>query len=74
MPKRMSKATAVFRVGRMEDSGRTQRLRRTIGSLDGILKVDINYILDTISITYDANILTLDQIRKRVDARNNLSK
>ena len=64
----------MFRVRGMDDSGRTQRLRRTIGSLDGILKVDINYILDTVSIKYDANRLTLDQIRKIVDRGNNVSK
>ena len=64
----------MFRVRGMDNSGRTQRLRRTIGSLDGILKVDINYILDTVSIKYDANRLTLDQIRKIVDRSNNVSK
>ena len=74
MPKEMPEATAMFRVRGMDDSGRTQRLRRTIGSLDGILKVDINYILDTVSIKYDANRLTLDQIRKIVDRSNNVSK
>jgi len=74
MPKEMSEATAMFRVRGMDNSGRTQRLRRTIGSLDGILKVDINYILDTVSIKYDANRLTLDQIRKIVDRSNNVSK
>ena len=74
MPKEMSEATAMFRVRGMDDSGRTQRLRRTIGSLDGILKVDINYILDTVSIKYDANRLKLDQIRKIVDRGNNVSK
>jgi len=74
MAKEMSEATAMFRVRGMDNSGRTQRLRRTIGSLDGILKVDINYILDTVSIKYDANRLTLDQIRKIVDRSNNVPK
>jgi hypothetical protein len=38
-----------------------------IGSFDGAVKFDINYILDTISVRYDANSLTLGQIRKKVD-------
>jgi copper chaperone CopZ len=61
----------MLRVRGMNNSGRTQRLRHTIGNLDGVLKVDINYILDTVSIQYDANKLTQDQIRKKVDSSNN---
>jgi len=67
MPKPKQDATATFKLRGMNDSGQSRRLRRAIGSSDGIAKVDINYILDTVSIRYDANRLTLDQIRKKVD-------
>lgn len=60
-------AMAIFNIPGMSIPGRAQRLRREVGKLDGILAVDINYILDTVSIRYDANKLTLDRIRRRID-------
>jgi len=70
MPKPRQEATATFRLGGMNNPGRSRRLRLAIGSFDGAVKFDINYILDTISIRYDANSLTLGQIRKKVDRSN----
>jgi hypothetical protein len=67
MAKPRHDATATFKLLGMNDSGRSRRLRIAIGSFDGAVKFDINYILDTISIRYDANSLTLGQIRKKVD-------
>jgi copper chaperone CopZ len=60
-------AMAIFKIQRMSIPGRGKRLRREVGKLDGILAVDINYILDTVSIRYDANKLTLDRIKKKID-------
>jgi copper chaperone CopZ len=67
MPKSRQEAAATFKLHRMNDPGRSKRLRRAMSNLEGISKVDINYILDTVSIKYDANSLTLDQIKKKVD-------
>ncbi|MGP8057346.1 MAG: heavy-metal-associated domain-containing protein, partial [Nitrososphaerales archaeon] len=42
--------------------GRAQQLRRAADRLDGVLRVDINYISDTATIEYDADRLTLAQV------------
>lgn len=60
-------AVAIFTVPGMSERGRAQKLRRDVGKLDGILRVDINYILDTVSIGYDADRVTLRKIRAIVD-------
>jgi len=67
MPKRGTEAVAIFRVPRMSVRGRAQRLRREVGKLDGISLVDINYILDTVSISYDPSKLTRDRIKAIVN-------
>jgi len=67
MPKKETEAAALFKVPGMSVRGRAKRLRRDVGKLDGILRVDINYILDTVSIRYDANRLTLSKLRTTVD-------
>ena len=70
MPKSTEKATATLKLRWVNEKGRSRRLKRAIGSLDGISKVDINYILDTVTVTYDADSVTLDQIKKKVDRSN----
>jgi copper chaperone CopZ len=37
--------------------------------VDGILRVDINYILDSVTVEYDADKLTSAQIRKKLALR-----
>ena len=66
MTNRRREATAIFKIPGMSRSGRAQKLRRAVGKLDGILVFDINYVLDTVSMKYDANKLTLDQIKKEI--------
>ena len=63
-------ATAILKIRGMSDSGQAQRFRRTAAKLDGVLWVDINYILDSVTIKYDADKLTLDQIKKKLVLRN----
>jgi copper chaperone CopZ len=67
MRKGDQEALAIFMVPGMSVKGRARRLRREMGKLDGILQIDINYILDTVSIRYDAGKLTLDRIRKEIE-------
>jgi copper chaperone CopZ len=67
MPKRKTEAEAIFKVPGMSVRGRAQRLKRDVGELDGILRIDVNYILDSVSIRYDANKLTLGKIKATVD-------
>lgn len=55
-------ATAILNIQGMGNSGRAQQLRRAIDMLDGVLRVDINYILDTVTIKYDSDKLTLAQV------------
>jgi copper chaperone CopZ len=68
MSKKETGAVAIFTVPGMSVRGRAQKLRRDVGKLDGILRVDINYILDTVSIRYDADRLTLRKIKAIVDS------
>jgi copper chaperone CopZ len=63
-------ATAILKIRGMSDSGQVQRFRRTAAKLDGILRVDINYILDSVTVRYDADKLTSDQIKKELALRN----
>jgi P-type Cu+ transporter len=65
---RHQEAVAVFRVPGMSTPGRARRLKREIGKLDGILEVEINYILDTASVSYEAHKLTRDQIKEKIEA------
>jgi copper chaperone CopZ len=60
------KATAILKVQGMGDSGDAQRLRRAAAKLDGILRVDINYILDSVTVRYDADRLTSAQIKEKL--------
>lgn len=62
-------ATAILKIYGLHESGRAQRLRRAAGTLDGVGLVHINYILDSLTIKYDAEKLTLAQIRTTLDPR-----
>ena len=46
--------------------GRARRLRSDLGRLEGIHEIYFNYIVDSVSIMYDSNKLTLDEIRSTV--------
>ncbi|MDA4115157.1 MAG: copper resistance protein CopZ [Thaumarchaeota archaeon] len=50
----------------MSKSGRAESLRRSAAGLDGVFLVDVNYILDNVTIGYDPDKLTLAQIRRKV--------
>ena len=63
-------ATAILKLHGMSDSGQAQRFRRTAAKLDGILRVDINYILDSVTVKYDADKLTSAQIKKKLALRS----
>jgi copper chaperone CopZ len=63
-------ATAILKIRGMSDSAEVQRFRRASSKLDGVLRVDINYILDSVTVKYDANKLTSAQIKKRLALRN----
>ena len=64
-------AIAILKVEGMGKSGRAERLRRSAAGLDGVFLVDINYILDNVTIGYDPDKLTLAQIKKKVDPSTN---
>ena len=64
-------ATAILRIRGMDVSGRAQHLRRAVDRLDGVLLVDINYILENVTIRYDPERLTLYQIKKKLESRHN---
>ncbi len=74
MPDLSHEATAFFKLRGGDESGQPARLRRALGRLDGILEVKFNFILDTISIRYDSETVTRDQIKKEVDQSNKGSK
>ncbi|MDG7007887.1 MAG: cation transporter [Nitrososphaerota archaeon] len=56
-------ATAILKIRGMDNPGRAQQIRRTAEKLDGVLQVDINYISDTSTIKYDAERLTLADVK-----------
>jgi copper chaperone CopZ len=63
-------ATAILKLQGVSDSGQARRFRRTAAKLDGILRVDINYILDSVTVKYDADKLTSAEIKKKLARRN----
>jgi hypothetical protein len=67
MTRGMREATAILKIHGMNKSGRADRLRRAAGNLDGVFLVDINYILDNVTISYNPDKLTLAQVRKKLD-------
>jgi len=56
-------AIAILKIHGMDNPGRAQQLRRAADQLDGVLRVDINYISDTATIEYDADRLTLAEVK-----------
>lgn len=63
-------ATAVLKIRGTGDSVRAQRLGRAAAKLDGVLRVDVNYILDSVTVKYDADRLTSDQIREKLSPKS----
>jgi Heavy-metal-associated domain len=59
-------AIAILKLRGLNDRGQAQRFRRTAAKVDGILQVDINYILDSVTVKYDADKLSSAQIRKKL--------
>jgi len=55
-------ATAILKIQGMNRAGRAERFRHAADKLDGILRVDIDYILDTATVEYDPDKLTRAQI------------
>jgi copper chaperone CopZ len=64
LPKRGQEAVAIFFAPDMNVAGGAQKLREKVKALEGVLEVDINYILNTVSIKYDSDKVTLPKIRK----------
>jgi len=60
-------ATAVLKIHDLGEPGRADRLRRSAAGLDGVFEVDINYILDNVTICYDPDKLTFAKIKREVD-------
>jgi len=60
------KAIAVLKIRGMDISGRVEELRRAADKLDGVHRVDINYISETATVEYDANRLTLAQVAEPI--------
>jgi copper chaperone CopZ len=61
-----AEATAILRIQGMNSSGKARELRRAAAKLDGILRVDINYILDSVTVKYDADKLTSAQVKEKL--------
>jgi hypothetical protein len=66
MAKSGSAAMVILKTHGMGIQGRARRLRSDLGKLEGIREIDFNYIMDSVSIRYDSNKLTIDEIRSAV--------
>lgn len=74
MPKLVHEGTAFFKLLEGEESGRSERLKRVLDKLDGVLEVQINFILDIMMVKYDADKVSRERIKKKVDRNNHLSQ
>jgi cation transport ATPase len=63
---RKGEGTAVLKIRGMNNPGRAQQIRRAADQLDGVLRVDINYISETATIKYNADRLTLAQVAEPI--------
>lgn len=63
----MRQATAILKIRGMSEAGRAERLRRSAAELDGVLMVDVNYILDNVTIGYNPEKLTFAQIKEKLE-------
>jgi copper chaperone CopZ len=70
MPNLNHEATAFFKLLGGDESGKPERLSRVLSKIDGVLEVKVNFILDIISIRYDSERVTREEIKKRVDRSN----
>jgi copper chaperone CopZ len=62
-------AVAIFKAPGLNNAGQVQKLRKKVNELDGILHIEVNYILDTVSISYDSDRVSLTEIKKTIDTR-----
>jgi copper chaperone CopZ len=65
----VQEAVAIFKAPGMNIAGQLQKLRKNVNELDGILHIQVNYILDTVSISYDSDRVSLSKIKKTIDAQ-----
>jgi copper chaperone CopZ len=65
-----AEATTILKIQGMSNWGQARKLRRTAAMLDGILRVDINYILGSVTVKYDADKLTSAQVKEKLAPRN----
>jgi copper chaperone CopZ len=72
MTTRNQEATAVLKIHGMSKPGRAGELRRAIVGLGGVSLVDINYTLDNVTVNYDADKVTLAEVRKKLDPKASL--
>ena len=61
---------AILNIHGLSEAGRAERLERAARKLDGVLRVDINYVHDRLTIRYDSEKLTLAHIKKTLDLVN----
>jgi len=59
-----------LKVRGLSDPTKAKRLRRTVAKLDGVLRIDVNYILDSVTVKYDADKISPAQIKKKLALRN----
>ena len=74
MPNVKHEATAFFKLHGEPHKGLSSRLKRDLGTLDGVIKVEVNFILDVVSVEYDPDKLMLDDIKDRVEESNRASE
>jgi len=74
MPTLTNEATAFFKLDGGYESGQHERLRRVLGRIDGVLEVKVNFILDTVSVRYDSDRVTREEIKEKVDRSNDGSR
>ena len=67
-------ATAVMKIPGMSRPGRARQLRRAAVGLDGVLHVEINYIVDSVTVKYDAGKLTSAQVKNKLKSSNHVQE
>jgi len=66
MPKKRSKAICTIHIGDATDLGKLERARVVVSKLRGVVTLEADHVLQILTIEYDHETITLEEIRNEV--------
>lgn len=63
MREKKSRAMCIIHIWEVDDPGRLEKARTAVNNLKGVLKSEADHILQMLTVEYDPERITLDEIR-----------